>query len=413
MNGKKKNCSRRDFLKSAGLAGAGSIFAAMAPLSDASGKSRSENTGYATMPTRPFGKTGVNVPILSLGGIVDFTSNQILLNQALRMGVSYWDTASGYEGGKSEEGIGKYFVRFPEDRKKVFLVTKSKSHDPDGMTKELNRSLKRMNTSYVDLFFMHSVKSPKSLTPHSEMSAWVEQAKKTGKIRLFGLSTHSNMEDVMMGAAKLTWIDGIMMTYNFRIMHTDRMKKAVDTCIKAGIGLTAMKTQGGWSARLFDTESEISKTVVEKFLKRGFTPEQTKLKAVWENPHIASICSHMPNLTVLKANVAAALDMTKLSSSEVRLLNEYSAETASTYCAGCANLCERATNWEIPVNDIMRYLMYCRSYGNRDLAKSLFSELPPKIREKLAIVDYSGAEKICPQGMAIGKLVTEAIEELA
>lgn len=245
------------------------------------------------------------------------------------------------------------------------------------------------------------------------MSAWVEQAKKTGKIRLFGLSTHSNMEDVMMGAAKLTWIDGIMMTYNFRIMHTDRMKKAVDTCIKAGIGLTAMKTQGGWSSRLFDTESEISKTVVEKFLKRGFTPEQTKLKAVWENPHIASICSHMPNLTVLKANVAAALDMTKLSSSDVRLLNEYSAETASTYCAGCANLCERATNWEIPVNDIMRYLMYCRSYGNRDLAKSLFSELPPKIREKLAIVDYSGAEKICPQGMAIGKLVTEAIEELA
>ena len=46
-----------------------------------------------------------------------------------------------------------------------------------------------------------------------------------------------------MEAAKIGWIDAIMLSYNFRIMHTDRMKKAVDACSKAGIGLTAVKTQ--------------------------------------------------------------------------------------------------------------------------------------------------------------------------
>ena len=51
------------------------------------------------------------------------------------------------------------------------------------------------------------------------------------------------MEEFLLGAAKLGWIDGIMFTYNYRIMHTERMKKAVNDSFKAGIGLTAMKTQ--------------------------------------------------------------------------------------------------------------------------------------------------------------------------
>ena len=52
--------------------------------------------------------------------------------------------------------------------------------------------------------------------------------------------------------------------------------------------------------------------MVEGFQARGFTDKQAKLKVVWENPQIASICSQMPNLTILSANVAAALDQVKL-----------------------------------------------------------------------------------------------------
>ncbi|NIO07641.1 MAG: aldo/keto reductase, partial [Deltaproteobacteria bacterium] len=46
----------------------------------------------------------------------------------------------------------------------------------------------------------------------------------------------SNMEECLLRAAKLNWIDGIMMSYNYRLMHTDRMRAAVDACAKAGIG---------------------------------------------------------------------------------------------------------------------------------------------------------------------------------
>ncbi|MFC1884718.1 aldo/keto reductase [Thermodesulfobacteriota bacterium] len=410
MDEEKRKCSRRDFLKTAGAAGVGSILAAVGPVS---GAKADEKTQHKTMPRRPFGNTGINVPILALGGIVDFTSNQILLKQALKMGVSYWDTASGYEGGKSEKGIGKYFSRYPEDRKKVFLVTKSRSHEPEGMTEELNRSLERMNTSYIDLFFMHSVKSAKSLAPHAKIKEWAEKKKKEGKIRLFGLSTHSNMEEVMLEASGFGWIDGIMMTYNYRVMNSERMKEAFDACVKSGIGLTAMKTQGGWSSRLFQDTDEAVQKVFDQFLERGFTPEQTKLKAVWENPGIASICSHMPSLTILMANVAAALNKTKISSNDMKLLDQYALKTASHYCAGCANLCETAVNGKVPVNDVMRYLMYSRSYGDKERAAALFRNIPEHIRNNLSSVDYSRAEKLCPQGIAIGKLILEASEEFA
>ena len=52
----------------------------------------------------------------------------------MKMGVTYWDTADSYGGGENEEAIGAYFAKYPEDRKKVFLVTKTAATDPKDRT---------------------------------------------------------------------------------------------------------------------------------------------------------------------------------------------------------------------------------------------------------------------------------------
>jgi hypothetical protein len=57
-----------------------------------------------------------------------------------------------------------------------------------------------------------------------------------------------------MAGARLGWIDGIMASYNYRLMHTPAMKKAADACIQAGIGLTAMKTQATFLSRFVSFE---------------------------------------------------------------------------------------------------------------------------------------------------------------
>ncbi|UCE52320.1 MAG: aldo/keto reductase [Desulfobacterales bacterium] len=401
MQNKKYKLSRRAFLKTAGLAGVGAIITPFNQSVQASEEAQA-------MPTRPFGKSGINVPILSFGGSLNTSMSPLLLRQAAKWGVTYWDTAHSYMGGNSEKGIGKYFAKFPEDRKKIFLVTKSHAWTLGELTKDLNNSLERMKTDYIDLFFVHSVSDISDIDDDTRL--WAEKSKSGGKIRLFGFSTHSNMAACLLGASRLGWIDGIMMTYNYRLMHTDRMKRAVDACANAGIGLTAMKTQGGGQVKT-NTEAEFE--IAGRFIKKGYTEAQAKLKAVWENPNISSICSEMPNMTILMSNVAAAINKTELSSRDMNLLHQYAQETYSDYCTGCTEICESTIKGQVPIGDVMRYLMYCRSYGDCYRAKLLFKDIPKNARAKMASLDYSLAEKRCPQNMAIGNLMREALRELS
>jgi hypothetical protein len=137
------------------------------------------------------------------------------------------------------------------------------------------------------------------------------------------------------------------------------------------------------------------------------------MKAVWENAQIASICSQMPNVTLLASNVAAALDRTKLSSADQEALLLYAKETCSGFCAGCTELCEGALGYAAPVGDVMRSLMYRHAYGDAGLARETFSHLPAAARAQLCSLDYSAAERVCPQGLPIARLMRQATELLS
>jgi len=186
--------TRREFMKTVGLAGlavagSGVTGALAAPEPPAT------SAKAATMPKRTLGKTGVEVSILGLGGGFDTINNQILLKQAMKWGVRYWDTAESYGNGQSEEGMGRFFGRNPGARKEVFLVTKL---HPNGanFTERLNKSLKRLQTDHVDLFFIHNLGGIEEMTP--AINTWAAEMKKAGKFNFFGLSTHTNMSMVMI-----------------------------------------------------------------------------------------------------------------------------------------------------------------------------------------------------------------------
>jgi predicted aldo/keto reductase-like oxidoreductase len=402
-----KGFTRRDFVKTVGLAGlavaGGGVTRAIAVTEPPAAAVKA-----MTVPKRKLGKTGVDVSILNLGCMFDTINNQLLLKQALKWGVTFWDTAEHYGNTLSEEGIGRFIARNPEYRKEIFLVTKLQAKGGN-FTERLDKCLQRLRTSYVDLFLVPALTGIDELTPFKD---WVAEMKKAGKIKAFGFSTHTNMEDCLLGAAKLDCIDAVMTTYNFQIMNNPKMQEAVNACAKAGIGLVAMKSQAGRPGAP-KIASETKLEMVERFLKRGFTDKQAKLKVIWENPHIASICSQMPNLTILSANVAAALDLTKLAREEFDSLRRYALETKSDYCAGCGQICEEALGGAVPVNEVMRCLMYHQYYGEPELARETFAGLPQKVRQRLAAVDYSRAEQACPQGLAIAQLMRQAMEILA
>lgn len=118
-------------------------------------------------------------------------------------------------------------------------------------------------------------------------------------------------------------------------------------------------------------------------------------------------------MTVLSANISAALDKTPLASTDADLLGRYAQETASSYCAGCASNCGPTLHRAVPVSDVMRFMMYSRCYGEVEMASAAFHALPKSIRDRMASADFSEAERRCPQGMPIGRLMREAVSELA
>ena len=403
---KENNVSRRDFVKTLGVMGVGSVVGAGQALaqSNALAAAQASPAAPVKVPTRIYGKTGVPVSMLALGGIFDIVSNQLVLQQALDWGVTYWDTAAGYNGGRSEGGIGMFLEKNPQARKDIFLVTKNEGGD---MTTGLNQSLEKLKTDYVDMYFLHGISNTTRL--NADMKAWVEKAKADKKIRFFGFSTHTNMEGCLQEAAKLGWVDGIMVKYDFRIMQTDAMKAAMDAATKAGIGLTAMKTQGSGP---IPTETEADLKLGGHFIQRGFNQQQAKLKILWENPQLATLCSQMGSVNVLHSNIAAALDKTALTAEDHAALREYAAATRSRHCAGCTQFCETAPGHQAPIGDVMRALMYHRSYGDTELALTTFRKLPESARRGLAEFDYAAAERACPNHLHIAQLMREAGELL-
>jgi len=410
MKEKQNKINRRNFIKTIGAAGLGSVFTSGRIKADSNEPNAPEKTKEPKLPQVPrrrLGKTGVDVSCLSLGTIFNVVEYQIILRKALQWGVTYWDTAYEYAGGNSELGIGNFLSKNLGVRKDLFIVSKaSDARTVADVEKRLQTSLKRMNTKYIDLYYgVHGLDDPAQLT--DELKKWANEAKSRKLIRFFGFSTHKNMAECLQAAAKLDWIDALMTSYNFRLMQDEKMQAAVEACHKAGIGLIAMKTQA------MQIETDDDKKLAEHFLQRGFTDGQAKVKIVLEDKRISSACVGRENLTHLTLNIAAVLDKTQITQADMEVFKQYARATCSGYCAGCANICDSALPDTPYISEIMRYLMYCNSYGEHQEAKQLFAKIPGDVRNKLLSTDYSSAEARCPQHLPIAKFIAEAVSKLA
>jgi len=410
MDVESNKLDRRNFLKTVGASGLGVVLAAGKLKADANEPNKPKKEKEEKLPQVPrrvLGKTGVEVPVLSLGIMFNAVDKQIVLKKAADWGVTFWDTSYGYAGGNSEIGIGNFIAKNPDIRKDLFIVSKaSGAKNIDDVENRLQESLKRMNTNYIDLYYgVHGLSDPANLT--DELRKWAQDAKKRKLIKFFGFSTHSNMAKCLAGASKLDWIDAIMPSYNFRLMQDAEMQDAVEACSKANIGLIAMKVQG------HKVETEGDKKLADHFIKSGFTEGQAKVKIVLEDKRITTACLGMENLTNFTLNINAVLDRTTLTQADKDVFKEYALATCSGYCAGCSHICDLAMADKLYVNEVMRSLMYYNNYGLQDEARQTFAQIPSEARNRLLCVDYTAAEHRCPQHLPIARLVAEAVGKLA
>ncbi len=236
---------RRKFIKNTAMAAAG---AAALPHLSFAGKKKT-HFDAKDLVTRPLGKTGVDVPILAFGAgsrwmsVKDDDQALAILEYALDQGVYFWDTAASYGNARisSEERIGKLL---PSRRKEVFLVTKTQRRGADAAKAEIEQSLKRLNTDYIDLLHVHSIESvedAESLGDKGKVLEVLHDYRDQGIVKHIGFTGHTTPEG-MRRAAALSDFEAMMIALNHHGRSSGKNFEGVATPAAAkGIGIIAMK----------------------------------------------------------------------------------------------------------------------------------------------------------------------------
>jgi predicted aldo/keto reductase-like oxidoreductase len=240
-----KNLTRRTFIK--GTIGAGIAMAGV-PLLTAC-----DNYDAKGLPTAILGSTGVRIPKIALGlgsrfcNIADEDVSSDMLNFALDNGLYYWDTAHIYENRKngviSEERIGE-IAKYR--RKEIFLSTKVTDRDPDLAMKQIESSLKRLQTDKLDMLKIHSVESLEDIDEMSQKGHLidiVQRLKEEGVTRFIGFSGHGSAKAMATLAARGEF-DSMLIAMNHwgaSYNPQNRQELAVPAALENGMGVMLMK----------------------------------------------------------------------------------------------------------------------------------------------------------------------------
>jgi predicted aldo/keto reductase-like oxidoreductase len=386
----KKMMGRRDFMKST-LAGFGGLF--FLPQIDkkqelkvVEAKGKEKKFVYRTL-----GKTGIKVPVISMG--VMNTDNPNLVRVALDSGMVLLDTAQVYQRGQNEGMIGEVLKGRPRDS----YVIATKARLPNNQTtgvyteeateeaflKKVDLSLKNLGLEYVDIYYHHNVWKKESALYEPILKA-LEKVKKEGKARFVGITTHMNEPEVIHAAVDSRLYDVILTSYNFQQKHYTEMRDAIARAAQAGIGIVGMKAIIGSRRTLVKNPA-------------------AALKWVLQDPNVHTIVPGFTTFEQMNTDLAVMQDPTLTDTEKKDLRKE--ASLPGLYCQGCRQ-CLGQCPEHLPIPDLMRAYMYTYGYRNlthaQDLVLSL--NLPDRVCE-----DCSDCAVKCSSGFDVSRKIRDVV----
>jgi len=258
MKKNKDKMTRKEFLKTSSVALLG--FGIL-------GVGSKKNSGQNSRGQGKLGKTGIKVPPIGFGA--SRTMEPSLVNAALDAGFYFLDTGRSYSRGKNEVMVGevvesrrkdvviqsKLRVRLNSQEDGSFAAEDVKK-TIDDMTASMDTSLKALRTDYIDIMLIHGATDP-DVIYHESVMGFFEAAKKEGKIRAYGFSSHSNQIELLRAANQEKFYEVIMVPYNHKgsYIHMNSggfsewdqpaLEVEMDVAKKRGVGMIAMKSCSG------------------------------------------------------------------------------------------------------------------------------------------------------------------------
>jgi uncharacterized protein len=272
-------------------------------------------SGTDSIPLREFGRTGVKISALGMGGhhlgdAQDSSTATTIVHEAIDRGVTFFDNCWEYHRGKSEDWMG---AALKGKRDKIFLMTKVCTHGRDASLaiEMLNESLRRLQTDHLDLWQVHGVSfenDPQLFLRQGGAAEALLQAKKDGKVRFVGFTGH---KDPSLHLAMLETgfpFDSVQMPLNvFDSRYPDHSfeERVLPELLKRNIAPLGMKPMNG----------------AGDAIKQGVLTAEESLRYAMSLP-VATTITGMEKLEVLQQNLKVAQGFKPYSSEEMQALRD-------------------------------------------------------------------------------------------
>ena len=325
------------------------------------------------------GKTGLRISRMGFGGIpiqkVDAQKTRELMEELVRQGVNYIDTARGYT--VSEALLGEALTGI---RDQFVLATKSMARTSEAMAADIETSLTNLRTDYIDLYQVHNPSLSdlkKGCAPGGALEALME-AKAAGKIGHIGLTAH--LSQVFEKALTLDWVETVMFPYNIvETQGEELMQKAKEK----NIGFIVMKPLAGGALE--------NATLALRFIA--------------QNENVSVVIPGMYDVREIHENVAASSSTEPLTQEELAEIAKIREELGTQFCRRC-NYCQPCT---VGINISGVFLMegYLKRYGLGDWAKQRYATFAKKAGD---CIGCGVCETRCPYQLPIREMLARCKE---
>jgi predicted aldo/keto reductase-like oxidoreductase len=383
-----KSIDRRHFIKST-IAGMAGFFCP--PLNT---RNQAKNREEKKFIYRTLGKTGMKVPVIGMGILA--SGSPALMQAALDAGISHFDSTAGQpQQMRNEEMIGEVLrgvsretvvfgtkIHLPQDYKTGLYTKEATEHE---FLKQLDMALKRLKMDYVDIVYHHMVSRRESAFHEPAMKA-MEKAKKAGKARFLGITTHSNVPEAVHAAADSNFYEVVMASYFHKQKNIGEVKEAIAKAANAGLGIVAIK-------------------VIRGGLGKGENPvnPRASLKWVLQDLNVHATIPGFSNFEEMNADLSIMEDLNLTEAEKNDLKRE--ASDPELCCQGCGQ-CLQQCRAELPIPDLMRSYMYAYGYRQPALAQGLIAslDLPSHVCE-----DCSSCSVECLNGWNVKEKIRDII----
>jgi len=331
------------------------------------------------MEYRILGKTGLKISRLGFGGIpiqkIDAEGTKQLMQRLLAEGVNYIDTARAYT--VSEEYLGYALQGI---RQHFILATKSMARTAEAMAKDIDLSLQKLQTDFIDLYQIHNPNAKDFETvqaPGGALEA-LQKARKAGKIGHIGITLHA--VELFEKAVELPWVETIMFPYN--IVETQG-EELIAKCAEKSIGFICMKPLAGGA----------------------IDDATTALRFIAGNSNVTVVIPGMAEEKEVGQNVAAISNTAPLTDAEQKKIKEIRDFLGTNFCRRCNYCAPCAAGINIPA--LFLFEGYYSRYNLKEWAVQRYRSVEKKASN---CIECGICETRCPYNLPIRQMMKNVKE---